>query len=192
MQQSSLPGFEPPPRELHNLFFALWPDDATRAGIGAVAERLRLDQPTQGRWIKPSRYHLTLQFLGEYAALPADLVAKACTAAARVRVPGFDLTLDKIGSFGNAKIPCWLGCVQLPPGLQALSDGLGDALRGVGCRVAGSTQLVPHVTVLRDAQHALDLPLDPLLRWHVGEFVLIGSRIQPFAPYRILGRWPLG
>jgi 2'-5' RNA ligase len=190
MQQSSLPGFEPLPREIHNLFFALWPDDTTRAQMAAAAERLQRDHPMQGRWIKSPRYHLTLQFLGEHAVLPTDLVANARAAAADVRAPAFELRLDRIGSFAKARA-CWLGCAQPSDGMSMLFDQLGAALRANGCGIVGGKQLVPHVTVLRDAEHALDSPLKPALRWPVDEFVLIDSQTQPFAPYRILGRWPL-
>lgn len=190
MQQSSLPGFEPPPREVHNLFFALWPDEATRARLATVAGQLQGDIPIAGRWIKPARYHMTLQFLGEHAMLPTSLAASAHASAASVRAPAFELSLDKLGSFANARA-CWLGCAQPPPQIFALFDQLGDALRANGCRVAGGRQLVPHVTVLRDAAHELDLPLNPALPWRVDEFVLIHSQTQPHLPYRILGRWPL-
>jgi 2'-5' RNA ligase len=190
MQQATLPGFDAPARELHNLFFALWPDEATRAGIAEIAARMQKNHPVPGHWLKPARYHLTLQFLGEHARLPADLVASACAAAARVRSPAFDLALDRVGSFANARV-CWLGCTQLPPQMLALFEQLGVLLAANGCRVVGGRQLVPHVTLLRDAEHELAFALSSALRWRVDEFVLIHSQIQPFLPYRIVERWPL-
>jgi 2'-5' RNA ligase len=188
MSQTSLPGFEPPLREIHNLFFALWPDDATRIAIDTAVDRLTLAHPIGGRRIKAARLHMTLQFLGEHGRLPADLIASACAAAAEMRAAAFDLELDTVGSFGNRNIPCWLGSRQPSPALQALFDQLGEALRRHGCRVVDGSRFVPHLTVLRDAQRPLDLPLDAPIRWHVDEFVLIDSRTQPFAPYRLLGR----
>lgn len=190
MPQTHLPGSEPPPREAHHLFFALWPDEATRARMAAAAESLRA-VAAHGRWIKPHRYHLTLQFLGEHAALPAVLLERAIDAAARVRVPAFDFALDVAGSFAKARIPCWLGCSEVPAGLQALFDTLGAALRENACRVVSAPRLVPHVTVLRGAEQSLNTRLASVVRWPVDEFVLIDSRTQPPAPYRILGRWPL-
>jgi 2'-5' RNA ligase len=191
MQQASLPGFDPPPREIHNLFFALCPDEATRSRIAGAVERLRAGPVPQGRWIKPHRYHLTLQFLGEHPSPPEDLIARAFAAAARVDRPAFDLHLDIAGSFGNAQIACWLGCSGAPAGLQALFDALASELREAGCRVMGGATLVPHVTILRDADRSLQLRLAVPVSWHVDEFVLIDSRTQPFAPYRVCGRWPL-
>jgi 2'-5' RNA ligase len=188
--QSSLPGFEPPVREIHNLFFALWPDDGTRAAIAATAARLQRDHPVQGRWLKAPRYHMTLRFLGGHARLPEPLVASARASAASVQVPSFELSLDKVGSFANARA-CWLGCTQPPPAVFTLFDQLGIALRAHGCRSVGGSQLVPHVTVLRDAARELDFPASPALPWHIDEFVLVHSQTEPYQPYRILGRWPL-
>ncbi len=193
MQQASLPGFDVPAPEIHNVFFALLPDEATRARIAAAAEWLQqqADVP-HGRWLKPARYHLTLPFLGEHSRLAPELVERAMAAANEVDAAAFDLELDLAGSFaGNARIPCWLGCRETPTALQALFDGLSAALRRHACRTVGSAQLVPHVTVLRDADRGVRMPLDPAIAWRVDEFVLIDSQTQPFRPYRILGRWPL-
>lgn len=193
MQQASLPGFDLPVPEVHNLFFALLPDAVTRARIAAAADGLqRRAGAPRGRWLKPERYHLTLSFLGEHARLPPDLVGRAVSAASDVRAAAFDLELDRAGSFaGNARIPCWFGCRAAPTALQALFDDLSAALRRRACRVVGAARLVPHVTVLRDADRGVDLALDAAIAWHVEEFVLIDSQTQPFQPYRILGRWPL-
>jgi len=193
MQQASLPGFDLPAPETHNLFFALLPDEAARTRIAATAAWLqRQPDAPRGRWLKPERYHLTLPFLGEHARLSPELVERAMSAAGEVHAAAFDLELDVAGSFaGNARIPCWLGCREPPAALQALFDGLSAALRRHACRVVGGVPLVPHVTVLRDADRGMKLPLDPAVRWRVDEFVLIDSQTQPFRPYRMLGRWPL-
>ncbi|GAA0708796.1 RNA 2',3'-cyclic phosphodiesterase [Dokdonella soli] len=191
MQQSNLPGFDPPAREVHNLFFALWPDESTRQRIAHAAAGLQREQNPYGRWIKPARYHLTLQFLGEHASLQPKLIDRASAAAAQVRAAPFDLVLDSIGSFVNARIPCWLGCSEVPTGLQILFDALSETLRSNGCRITRATRLVPHVTILRDADRQVHAHLESAVRWRVDEFVLIDSQIQPFMPHRILGRWPL-
>ena len=55
---------EPPDR--HRVFFALWPDDATRAAISrATREAVRL---SGGRPIAKERLHVTVAFLGELTA----------------------------------------------------------------------------------------------------------------------------
>jgi 2'-5' RNA ligase len=186
--QGELPGFAPAPA-IRNLFFALAPAPATRAAMAAAADALRAEHDPRGRWLKPARYHLTLQFLGEFAQVPPDLVARAIAASADIALPRFDFRLDVAGSFGARGMPVWLGCQEAPAALLQLHDALGRALARHGCRTHGASRMVPHVTILRDAEHALRRPLAPPIDWHVEEFVLIDS--QPPEPYRVIGRWPL-
>ncbi|HEX7770178.1 MAG TPA: RNA 2',3'-cyclic phosphodiesterase [Dokdonella sp.] len=178
-----------PPHELHQLFLALWPDEDARARLAAGARWLR-EQGVRGRWIDPQRFHLTLHFLGRHAMLPRDVVAGACAAAGGVRASGFELDIDRAGSFPLARIAGWLGCDPETGALPALVHALADGLHAQGLRVQDET-FVPHVTVVRDAAARLEAALPEPFRWRVTEFVLVDSRIQPFAPYRIIGRWPL-
>jgi 2'-5' RNA ligase len=188
--QRQLPGLGP--HEVHNLFFALSPDETTRASIAAAADALRIERAPRGRWLKPPRYHLTLQFLGEHSLVSPDLVERACAAATAVQACTFEIVLDSVGSFGaNKSMPVWLGCSEVPDSLQQLHHDLGRSLIKHGCRSFGAANLVPHVTILRDAEQVLQQPLSAPIRWRVNAFVLIDSCIQPPAPYRILGRWPL-
>lgn len=175
------------PRATHRLFFALWPDDDTRASIAEAAAGLRRSQRPQGRWIKPHRYHMTLDFLGEHAPRPDALIDLALAAGDRVRARAFDMPLDVAGSFANRSIPWWLGCREIPAGLAALVQGVAEAL---GTR-AGASTFAAHVTILRDAARALPpTPIAPV-RWRVADFVLIESVIAAASRYEILARWPL-
>ena len=186
--QQQLPGFEPA-RAIRNLFFALSPSASTRAAIAAAADALRATEAPAGRWLKPPRYHLTLQFLGEYAHVPADLVARAREAAGQVMLARFSFVLDVVGSFGARRMPLWLGCSEAPAELLRLHESLGKALARHACRTHGATRLLPHVTILRDAEQALHRHLPQPITWCVEEFVLIDS--QPPDHHRIIGRWPL-
>lgn len=186
--QNAPPGIEPT-RTVHNLFFALSPGPPTRAAIAAVADALRTSDAPAGRWLKPPRYHLTLQFLGEFVQVPADLLARAVDAAGQVALAPFSFALDVVGSFGARHMPLWLGCDHAPVELLRLHDALGKALARHACHTHGATRLVPHVTILRDAERALHRHLPSPIAWHVDEFVLIDS--QPPDPYRVVGRWPL-
>ncbi len=192
MRQLGLGGFDAPAHgEVHRLFFALWPDQATRAGIQQAAAQLQAAHAPRGRWLGAHRYHLTLQYLGDFDALPPALVEAALAAAGGVRAAAFELVLDQAGSFRNRAIPWWLGSVAPPAGLQALWDGLGVALAKAGVRVHSASKLVPHVTVLRDASTSLpQTPIDPV-PWPVRDFALIHSVLGAQSGYRLLGRWPL-
>jgi 2'-5' RNA ligase len=191
MQMGFDGGHASAPGELHRLFFALWPDEGVRDGIAAAAASLRGAHAPRGRWIGRHRYHLTLQFLGDSSALREDIARDAMRAAGGVRAAAFDLDLDLAGSFGNRSIPWWLGCAQAPPALQQLFDGLGGNLLRAGVRAQDGKALVPHVTVLRDADRRLPpTPIAPV-RWPVREFVLVHSVIGRQSAYHLLGRWPL-
>ena len=109
----------------HNLFFALWPDEAVRMQIEERAKALDGEHHPRGRLLKPARYHLTLHFLGEHADMSPQLIEDVANAAGRVQAPAFDLSLDQAGSFHNV---WWLGCAQPPEGLQVLWHALGTEL----------------------------------------------------------------
>jgi 2'-5' RNA ligase len=176
---------------MHNLFFALWPDADVRARIDAAARRVKEDHAPRGRWIKPHRYHLTLHYLGEHADLPAELVAAACAAGDRVHARAFDFALDVAASFANRRIPWWIGCSQTVSELSALSESISGGLRTHGYRIPDGTDLVAHVTILRDADRTLPPTPIAAIEWPVGEFVLIDSLLGPAAGYTILRGWPL-
>lgn len=189
-----IPGMDEAAAEhgLQRLFFALWPDAATRARIAQAVEALRAQHAHAGRWIRPERYHLTLQFLGDFSPLPPRLADEAGAAAQCVRAAPFTLALDHAGSFRNRSIPWWLGCSDPPHALRALWEELGAALRAAHVRYDTRLGFAPHLTVLRDARSPLDeTPIAPLA-WPVREFVLIESRLGGTNPgYSVLRRFPL-
>jgi len=177
------------PGGAHRLFFALWPSQQVRDAVASRAERLAVSYTFDGRRMRPDRYHVTLQFLGD---IPADeredVVARAATAAAQVDSPAFDLVLDHAGGFPNARV-WWLAPEMPPEGLRQLWDALGIALLQAGQKPKASPGFSPHLTIVRDVGTRLSAgPIEPV-RWHIDRFVLIDS--QPPKPYRIVGEWPL-
>lgn len=185
-------GFErrSPASVSHNLFFALQPGDQVRAEIEAAAQRLKSEHPAPGRWVKAHRYHLTLRYLGAHATLPETLVTAASDCGDRVRIPAFVFALDIAGSFANRSIPWWIGCREIPPGLDALWNALSKTLDGHDL-AARAEERAPHVTILRDADRLLPTtPIEPIA-WPVAEFVLIDSLLGPQASHTVLRRWRL-
>lgn len=172
----------------HKLFFALWPDEATRARIAGAVEAFAHAASPRGRRVRTERLHMTLPFLGEFAELPAPLVTAACAAAAQVSADSFECVLDRFGSFARAHVG-WLGCAVPPAALLGVFDRLVAALRAHECPVARPGQFVPHVTVLRDIDRAIEAAPATPVRWPVDDFVLIASR--PNGDYDLLARWPL-
>jgi 2'-5' RNA ligase len=174
----------------HRLFFALWPDAALRKRIATTVIGLERDTAPDGRRLNPDRYHLTLQFLGDFNPLRQRVLDAAIVAAGSVRLPPFDLVLDLAGSFPKAGV-CWLGTSTVPETLQQLWSELGHALTSARLQVRSAPTFSPHLTVLRDVRKPLPpTPIQPQ-PWPVREFVLVDSvsGVQP--AYRVLGRWPL-
>lgn len=193
MHQDSLFGAAPPAStDVHRLFFALLPDEATRRTMEGTATDIHTRHDGGGRLIGAHRYHLTLQFLGDAHEFQAERAQAAQAAAADVVAGAFELRLDRAGSFRNRSIPWWLGCEHTPAGLQALFDRLGIALAKRGVRVEGGHSLTPHVTIVRDAAAALHPPIAiEAIDWWVADFVLIHSQLGARNVYTVLGRWSL-
>lgn len=174
---------------VHNVFFGLVPDEATRTQMARAVERLRTAHGGRGRWLKPERYHMTLHFLGSFAELPQETIESACAAARNVEAAAFDMVLDRAGHFPQGV--GWLGCARTGAPLQSLWVRLDQSLTHARVTTQGHASFVPHVTVLREARPLL--PAQPIvpIAWPVREFVLIDSVLGPSSEYRPLGRWQL-
>lgn len=172
------------------LFFALWPDVATRLAISEAVRTIRGDNASSGRWIEARRYHLTLQFLGAFGELPQSLSVQACTAAAELDAAGFELTLDRVGSFSNRSIVWWLGCQTPPPLLLELWHALGASLARHWAWQQPPA-FTPHVTILRGAGRSVAADT-AAVSWPVRSFALVRSRqSEASSDYEVIGEWPL-
>jgi 2'-5' RNA ligase len=174
------------PPSPERLFFALWPGDAVRARIAGNASRLHRGGNRNARMVASARYHLTLQFIGTYASLPAALVDSAIAAGDAQHAAGFELVLDRFGSFGGGRVS-WIGPSQVPDALAALVEGLGKSLSSCATVAPGTPPpFVPHVTLARHVALPEEPAIDPV-HWSVGAFALFASS----AGYRELARWTL-
>ncbi len=164
------------------MFFALWPDDATRAAISrATREAVRL---SGGRPIAKDRLHLTVAFLGELTAAGLD----GARGVPPIAVGPFELTLDTVGIWPESKI-LWLAPSTPPDALGELEGQLWDALAERGFR-AEERVYRPHVTLARRAR-AVEGAVEAV-RWTVRELALVesfpdGRNVH----YEVLERWPL-
>lgn len=132
--------------------------------------------------------HLTLAFIG--AVLPEQL-ALLHKIAAGVHAEPYDLKLDRLGWWPHNRI-LWTGCGTPPPRQHRLFEALAGPLAAAGFKLDQRPHM-PHITLVRNARCDRGLPemITPI-RWHVGEFTLVESLLQPSgALYRVLGRWPL-
>ena len=190
--RSAGPAPQPPSRrEVQRLVFALWPGAAVRRAIAAATRQLEATHRIGGRPLPPVRYHLTLQFLGDFDPRAQSVIDAAIVAADDVRMHGFELRIDRSGSFGGRRVG-WVGPARVPAGLQALSTALGQALdrHGVPRERDGPGPWIPHVTVLRGMHAGLPALDIPPLAWAVDGFVLVRSQ-RGHAGYEVLQQWAL-
>jgi len=163
------------------LFFALWPDDATRAGLAAWGAAMHA--ACGGRRIPAEKLHVTLAFLG---ATPPERFDGLAAAASRVEVPCFELVLEQPGYWKQNRI-AWAGAQTIPLALGALVDKLRLELAAGG--VAFDVKpFVPHVTLVRDGKRPGEVPELAPVRWPVSSFALVESRGGAYQP---LNRWSL-
>ncbi|HSE11426.1 MAG TPA: 2'-5' RNA ligase family protein, partial [Rudaea sp.] len=136
--------------QTHRLFFALRPDPPAAGEIERAAAVIKAGGRVRGRWVKPPKYHMTVQFLGNHSGRPADVIEKARTAAAQVRMTPFDVVLDHVATFGGHRrsSPCLLRCTpDSDNSVLALRSALGEALAGAGLAGLLEDRFTPHVTI---------------------------------------------
>ncbi len=163
------------------LFFALWPEDETRAALADWSEGMH--KACGGRRIAADKVHATLAFLGSQAPqrLP-ELVA----AARSITAPAFVLVLDQARYWKHNRIG-WAGASTVPDALSALSQDLRAALSAQGSAF-DPKPFVPHVTLIRDGSRPGEVPVLPPIRWPVQSFSLVQSS---GGRYDVLASWPL-
>ena len=166
------------------LFFALWPDEATRAALNRTGKWLH--QHWNGRRMRADTLHLTLAFLGATSAAQRDALLPHVDT---VRAEPFDLSFDQPGFWRHNRIG-WLGIRQPPSPLAELVAALQGALQDAGVAFAARPHL-PHVTLLRNTAGGEVPPCEPV-QWRVHDFVLVASRTDADgAHYEVVRRWPL-
>jgi 2'-5' RNA ligase len=173
------------------LFFAALPPPDSRDVIHALAEAQKRAHGFAGTLIRPEHLHVTLFHLGDWMALPEELIAQAGAAAASVAAPGFEVAFDKLASFRNRTGVRPFVLTGPPEAWRPLRLALGQALKqvGLGGAVHDLDDFGPHVTLLRDEKSAKAQKIAPI-NWHVQDFVLVQSLLGKTTHIH-LGRWPL-
>jgi len=164
-----------------NLFYALWPDETTRAALAMLQAQVR------GRLIRPPNLHLTLAFLGPQ---PNERLPTLKSVLDGVHAAPIKLTIDRLGHFGKNRI-AWAGTHALPPELSTLRQALTAALAQTAVPFDGKV-FRPHITLARDAGPPPDLPFEPF-DWLADRIVLARSPLAGEKPfYRVLASKTLG
>jgi 2'-5' RNA ligase len=191
----SAEGVEPTRR----LFFALWPDEATRATL-AHATRKAV-RSCGGRPVAVHNLHATLLFLGAVAqSRVSEVMAIAARAAAGMAVPG---AVDSSSpGFVFDRVEFW----KKPHVLVATSSvagGAGDVLAGALAEMLARETLSagfapdpkplrPHVTLARKVAFLqTQLAMQPV-PWSFADFALVESQTHPDGlVYTVLESYPL-
>ncbi len=174
-----------PQPERARLFFALWPDEVTRACMSQHA--VRLAAKGGGRVVGPAALHLTLVFVG---AVPASALSAVCAAAGEAQSTPFTLILDRIGAWRANGIG-WLAPGAIPQAAIDLSESLRSALRARGLPF-DAKPFKAHVTLVRKLSRPVAGATVGEIEWPVHEFALMRSRLAASgANYERVASWSL-
>jgi len=167
------------------LFFALWPDDTTRARISErTAEHVRA---AGGRPTPHESLHVTVAFLGSVAESRLTCIAEA---AGRVAGTEVELVLTRVEHWRRSRILS-LQPDESPAHLATLVAELWLSLRACAFEPE-ARPFRAHVTLARDARppRGLAFVIEPIV-WRVHELSLLESITTPEgARYERLLSWP--
>ncbi|MCB1573199.1 MAG: 2'-5' RNA ligase family protein [Dokdonella sp.] len=174
---------------MHSYFFALFPDAATRDRIAGAAASVQQRCRLRGRPVDPARLHLTLHFIGRFAAAQADLEARAQAVGAAMTAAPVAFVLDHATSFARprGKAPCVFG----------VGDGaarLGDLAARLEAAMAPANDagrpFRPHVTWLYSSDRIDGACSIAPIAWRA-QTLSLAHGIAGESAYRILACWPL-
>jgi 2'-5' RNA ligase len=158
---------------LRRLFFALWPDEATRAALHR--ETRSVVRHCGGKPVTPANLHLTLAFLGN---VPDERLPAVTAAPEALQMAPFALTLDRYGWFEAAQV-LWIGCVEPPAPLRRLAAELGHLMAEVAELQTDLRPFHPHLTLARKVRNPPELKPPRPVAWAIGGFALVESTTDP-------------
>jgi 2'-5' RNA ligase len=168
-----------PTEPTRRLFFALWPDDETRAALATLA---RGQIHKQARRVAADNLHITLAFPGNVTAR-----VQACLEEAAGNITGapFKLSIDRLGYWSGPRI-IWAAPSQTPPELWSLAATLREVLAACGLEPENRSYQA-HITLARKASRAITVTRIEPIAWSIRRFCLVNrpaSDIGCFAPGR--------
>jgi 2'-5' RNA ligase len=178
------------PSQKERIFFAVLPDDETAARIQAFAARQKSEKGLTANLILPEHLHVTLFHLGDWAALPEEIVNIALGAASLVNIPAFEVGFRRAESFRNSTGVYPFVLTGDFAQWRALHDALGTALKNAGLGGATRGDFQPHITLAYDKMRVKPFAIEPIV-WTVKDFVLIHSQLGKTTHVH-LGRWLFG
>lgn len=159
---------DPPDAEAvrHRVFIALWPDDAVRDRLDALARNLT----DPGRPVPRAHLHLTLAFAGVLSTVQAECLGKQLPVLSCAPIP---LVLDQLGYFARPKVR-WIGPTEWPSALDDLAREARALCRECGVRL-DAQPFHPHVTLRRFAPSPAESTPFTSIGWTARRIVLVES-----------------
>lgn len=151
--------------ETLRLFYALWPDDSTRAALQSLQQQMHLT----GRHTSYANLHMTLAFLGQQPASSLPALKNLLTQLPRGPI---ELTIDRLSYFNRSRI-AWAGSHAVPASLIQLQAALAQALTDLGTDF-DRRPFKPHITLARDSAAPDDRAFDPVA-WQANQVALVRS-----------------
>lgn len=175
------------------VFFALWPSHAVAVALAEMANQAA--RRYGGRSTRVDTIHLTLAFIGNVPEVSLPLL---CDMAARLKVPPFALSIDRLGFWSHNHL-LWAGCSKTPDALAALVSELQQTLVMAGFVVdRADRRFTPHVTLVRKipviTAPSADDPLAKIepLNWPCSRWVLVRSSLNAAgSSYQVIAEIPL-
>lgn len=142
---------------VQRLFVGIELNDTVRAACAAISKRLQATGLT-AIYEDPSKFHITLAFLGNVPACRFDEIARAMRDAASI-CERFELTLDKLAAFPHERKPhvIYIGAREQGPAFRALTYCTQQTYRTAGFRFEDDP--VAHITIARTKQPHRPLPV---------------------------------
>ena len=166
---------------MKRLFFALWPDESTRAACAQLTRQLS----DAGRPVTAANLHVTVLFLGHVNEVQQQAMLLA---ARQLKPESMRICFDRLAYWKKPAIVCLDASAQTDPNLLSLVDNLKLAASQNGIAVE-QRPYVPHVSLLRKAKFLPPLQFEPII-WQSQSFCLVESCSTPGGvEYRLLQRW---
>jgi RNA 2',3'-cyclic 3'-phosphodiesterase len=167
------------------LFFALWPDAATRADIAALAARAV--PQGGGRAVAAANYHVTLAFIG---ATPASQLDAVRAIGRRVQTPAATLNFDALDYWPKPEVLVVAARNAGGP-FESLWQHLHAELAAAGFALKPKAWR-PHITIARKVLVAPPRVEFAPIAWRASEFALLESKTDGVeSRYTVLECWPL-
>jgi RNA 2',3'-cyclic 3'-phosphodiesterase len=170
---------------MNRLYFALWPNEATRLQLSQCCPQLIRD--AGGQALFPPTLHMTLAYLGDVETKLLPVIEKIATS---LTGKPFDYTANFAGCFAKARA-AWLGTTAVPDELLALQKRLQTLLAAAQLD-QDKRSFRPYLTVARDIGTPFaDRAVAPV-QWHIDHFCLVATRAGAAGPVAdVLKSWPL-